>query len=187
MGNSYGKGGNRPALCTLSASPFQPVLKINAVIVFAVGPTQVSSTTSSVCLLPTPTRQRKMLQTWLELKWSAPSPLMNPGNPPTITASVRCQAWASCIQPWNFEVASLAPAQPTCIILLWKQWVTFLCTCQLLICVPTFISFTFVTHGCLSFPVFPFTRVSSFNFTQLSHKSTLVYTVQNDTCVKNIN
>lgn len=169
MGNSYGKGGNRNALRALSASPIQPVPKINGIIVFAVGPTQVSSTTSSACLLLTPTQQRRTPRTWLELRWSAPSPPMNPGSPPTITASVsRSVPSVGFMYSGTelFQVALLRPAQPTCTISLWRQCVTFLCTYQLWIWIPTFISFTTVTHGCLSVPVFLFALVSSLNFTQ---------------------
>lgn len=50
---------------------------------------QVSSTTSSVCLLLRRRQQLRTLQTWMEPKWSAPSRQLNPGNLPIITALVR--------------------------------------------------------------------------------------------------
>lgn len=94
-------------------------------LLFAVGPTQVSSTTSSACLLLTSHQRKRSLQIWLELKWSAPSQLMSPGNPPTITASVRCYlftfACALCTQARNFglwRTAWMYTSQTTAQLLL---------------------------------------------------------------------
>lgn len=54
------------------------------------GPPQVSSTTSSVCLLLQWIRQRqRTLQTWMEPRWSAPSQQISPGSLPIITVLVR--------------------------------------------------------------------------------------------------
>lgn len=57
-----------------------------------VWPSQVSSTTLSVCLLLRRGLQRRTLQNWMEPKWSALSVQRNPGNPPIITALVRYTA-----------------------------------------------------------------------------------------------
>lgn len=98
MGNSHNKSGNLP--CPLvSYLPKYTWLHLCDYVYaihphkycttsFVLGPPQVSSTTSSVCLLLSSRHQRRT-QTWPELKWSAQFVHVNPGNLPTIIALVR--------------------------------------------------------------------------------------------------
>lgn len=169
MGNSYGKSGNHTH-CFVSVRQYvyvhaRVLIVFYSTILFAVGPTQVSSTTSSACLLLTSSQRKRSAQTWLEQKWSAPSQLMSPGNPPTITASVRC-----CFMYSGKELLTVTHRLEVFFTDKVSHFFYALINCSfeflLLSCS------SFVSHSFLVF-LLSFHYLLPFNSASVSHKSTL--------------